>query len=130
MSSEDYFVIAHWVYLQPHPTQQTATSPRELLTTADTREDAIEAAKAWASDRIHLPTFDQEKWDERLKTRVTDHIVPPNEKTGTTGGMVTFVDAAVHGLGDKWRSGDSSTAQAIVMQMKYAQMFPEFMFKK
>ena len=130
MNSDSFFVIAHWVDFQKHPSEQYSISPRELLTTADCREDAIEAAREWARDRIRLPQFDQEKWDERVAVREVEHVVPANEETGAPGGTVTFVYATVAGLGDTWRAGDGSTAQAVVLQTKYASMFPEFMYKK
>lgn len=103
--------------------------PRELLTTGDGREDAIRAATEWARERIDVPTFDKEKWDERLQVRVVHHVQPPDEAKGTAGGTVTFVFATLLCQSDKWRAGDGSTAQAIVLRAGDATQFPEYMYQ-
>lgn len=130
MSSGQVFVIAHYVYLQAHPLEQTGYHPRELLTKADSRQDAIEAAEEWVRERIRLDAFDQENWDARLVVRQVEHVVPANEETGSTGGTATFVFATLKSTDNKWRAGDGSTAQAVVLESQYASVFPEFMYQK
>lgn len=130
MTSQDYYVIAHYVFLQKHPLDHEGYNPRELLTTADSREEAIQAATDWATERIDIPKFDHDLWDKRLQVRVVDHVVPPDEDKKTTGGSATFVFSTLACQADKWRSGDGSTVQAIVLSVKDAPQFPEFMHQK